>query len=130
MYEAYAKTSRAIPDLQSAEELLHNIVGGAFERYLPDASFGSGAYPNIVSACLIVMDSPDQARIAQLFTHPLYRARGLATTEIAFAMNRLSATGVKSLTAWSQEGDDVVKRLLTKMGFAETGRAVEVSAKV
>jgi GNAT superfamily N-acetyltransferase len=129
MYDAYAKSDRALSDIQSAEKSLRSIMVGGRGQYLSDASFASGAFQNLVSACLLTADSPGQAKIAQLFTHPLYRARGLATTEIAVAMNRLVASGIGRLLVWNRESDDVVRRLLTKMDFKEDGRVVEMVAK-
>ena len=130
MHAAYARTSNAPSDVQSAEGLLRAIMSGAKGEYLPNASFASGAIPNLVSACLLTVESPGEAKIEQLFTHPLYRARGLATTEIAASMNRLESAGVQNLTSWSQEGNDVVRRLLTKMGFQQDRTVVEMAAAI
>ena len=130
MYAAYAKTDESLPDVQSAEASLRDTMLGAGGSYLPDASFASGAALNLVSACFIATQEPGEAEIVRLFTHPLYRARGLATTEIAAAMNRLSASGVKSLSAWNREDNEVVRRLLTKMGFEKGKAVVELSANI
>jgi hypothetical protein len=130
MYDAYAKTDHVFSDIESAEKSLRSIMSGFYGTYLSDASFASGASQNLVSACLLTMDSPGEAKIAQLFTHPLYRARGLATTEIAVAMNRLVASRIGNLTAWMRESDDVVRRLLAKMDFKEGRRVVEMVARM
>ena len=130
MYEAYAKTDRGVSNVQSAEAQLRRLMSSTTGQYLSDASFATGAASNLVSACLLTMDSPGEAKIEQLFTHPLYRARGLATTEIAASMNYLAASGVKSLIGWNREGDEVVRRLLTKMGFRQDRTVVEVKAGV
>jgi len=129
MYAAYAKTKYGFPDMQSAEEILRATMSGDKGEYLSNASFASGGPPNLVSACLITADAPGDAKIEQLFTHPLYRARGLATTEIAAGMNCLTASGVKSLSAWDRQSNDVVRRLLTKMGFRQDQTAVEMFAR-
>ena len=129
MYVAYAKTKYAFPDTQSTEEILRATMSGDRGEYLSTASFASGGLPNLVSACLVTADAPGDAKIEQLFTHPLYRARGLATTEIAAGMNRLAAYGVKSLSAWDRETNDVVRRLLTKMDFRQDQTAVEMVAR-
>lgn len=126
MYAAYAKTDNSFSDIHSAEALLRAIISGARGRYLSNASFASGALPNLVSACLLTVDLPGEAEIAQLFTHSLYRARGLATTEITAAMNQLAASGMGSLSAWNREGNDAVRRLLTKMGFRQDRAVVEM----
>jgi predicted GNAT family acetyltransferase len=67
-----------------------------------------------------------------VFTHPLYRARGLATAEISSAMNRLvnEGKGVSRLTVLKPETNDVVKRLLDKMGFAQDRKLVEMSSRI
>ena len=127
LYTAYAKTEEAFFDIQTAEASLRRTMSGARGTYLPDASYASGPLPKLVSACLLTADPPGGAKIDQLFTHPLYRARGLATMEIAAAMNRLAASGVSSLNVWNREGNDVVKRLLGKMGFSQQRTVVEMS---
>ncbi len=85
-----------------------------------------------MSACLVTRVSPAEANVSQLFTHPLYRARGLATTEIASAMNSLvkEGKGVTRLTVWSPEANEVMKRLLDKMGFAQDRRLVEMTSRI
>jgi RimJ/RimL family protein N-acetyltransferase len=132
MYEAYAKTKDAYSDTQSTESVIRNIMSGDAGGYIPGASFASGAFPNLVSACLLTRASPAEANVSQVFTHPLYRARGLATTEIAFAMNRLvkEEKGVTRLTILSPETNDVMKRLLDKMGFTQDGTLVEMTSRI
>ena len=130
MYEAYAKMKGAYSDAQSTQNVIRSIVSGG--DYLSNASFASGAFPNLVSACLVTRVSLAEANVSQLFTHPLYRARGLATTEIASAMNSLvkEGKGVTRLTVWSPEANDVMKRLLDKMGFAQDRRLVEMTSRI
>jgi len=130
MCDAYKKTDPTIGDSQSAERMLRSIMFGSQGRYLAEASFSSGAFPNLVSACLLTANSAAEARIAQLFTHPLYRARGLATTAIAIGMNRLASSGVVRLVGWSRENNDVLRRLLTKMGFNADRKLVEMVARI
>ena len=129
LYAAYAKTN-SFSDVQSAEDSLRTTMSGARGTYLSNASFASGALTNLVSACLLTSDVPDEARIEQIFTHPLYRARGLATTEIAAAMNQLSASGFTSLTVWNRESNDVVRRLFAKMGFRQERTVLEMSSTI
>ncbi len=126
MHASYAKTEHGFSDARFAEELLRAIMSGARGQYLSNASFASGVRPNIVSACLLTLDSSGEATIEQVFTHPLYRARGLATAEIAASMNRLAASGVSSLIAWNRERNDVVRRLLTKMEFRQDRTVTEM----
>jgi len=129
MYDAYAKTSGAYSDAQSAENVIRNIMS---EGYISGASFASGAFPNLVSACLVTRVYPSEANVSQVFTHPLYRARGLATTEVASAMNRLvnEERGITRLTVWSPEANDVMKRLLDKMGFVHDRKLVEMTSRL
>ena len=129
MYDAYAKEHGAFSDIQSAESSLRTLMSGK-KSYLSEASFTSGTSRNLVSACLVTLNSTGQANIAQLFTHPLYRARGLATTEIGATMNWLVRSSIPNLVAWPRESNDVVKRLLLKMGFREDRRAVELAARI
>jgi len=132
MYEAYAKSKGAYSDAQSTESVIQNIMSGDLGSYISGASFASGAFPNLVSACLLTRVSPVEANVSQVFTHPLYRARGLATTEIASAMNNLVKEGqpVTTLTVWSPETNDVMKRLLGKMGFAQDRKLVEMTSRI
>jgi predicted GNAT family acetyltransferase len=128
MYDAYGKTDSRFPDTESTEETVRNIMSGGHGRYLSDASFCSGAVPSVVSACLLVERMSGDAEIMQVFTHPLYRARGLATTEITVAMNQLAKSGFTRVTMWIRESNDVVKRLLSKMDFVITQRVVEMES--
>jgi ribosomal protein S18 acetylase RimI-like enzyme len=130
MYESYGKSQTAFPDVHATEKLLRNTISGAYGKYLPKASFVSGALPNLVSACLMTLTSHNEANITQLFTHPLYRARGLATTEVAAAMNRLVKDRIERLTVWTRENNDVAKRLFAKMGFKEDTKLVEMAGRI
>ena len=132
MYDAYAKTKDAYSDAQSTEGVIRDIMSGDLGDYISGASFASGAFPNLVSACLLTRVSITEANVSQVFTHPLYRARGLATTEIASAMNRLAKEGkeVTKLTVWSPETNDVMKRLLDKMGFAQDRKLVQMTSRI
>jgi hypothetical protein len=126
MYESYAKTDSAFQDTQLAANALRDIISGKQGQYRSDASFASGALSNLVSTCLITTAASGGAEIAQLFTHPLYRARGLATTEITMAMNQLARSNVTSLAIWTRASDDLLRRLLTKLDFGAGERAVEM----
>jgi len=132
MYDSYAKAKSAYSDAQSTESVIRNIMSGDSRNYISGASFASGAFPNLVSACLLTRVYPTEANVSQVFTHPLYRARGLATTEIASAMNRLvkEEKPVTRLTVWSPETNDVMKRLLDKMGFAQDRKLVEMTSRL
>ena len=132
MYEAYAKTKSAYADAQSTESVIRNIMSGNLGDYISGASFASGAFPKLESACLLTRVSPAEVNVSQLFTHPLYRARGLATTEIAAAMNRLAkeGEGVTKLTVWSPETNEVMQRLLAKMGFTPDRKVAKMTLKI
>jgi hypothetical protein len=130
LFDAYSKSAYGLPDVQSAEKQLRSVMSGGEGKYLSNASFASGAYPNLVSACLITEQSPGEATITQMFTHPLYRARGLATTEITSGMNRLLGSGFRHLAAWNSESNTVVTRLLTKMEFKEDRRVAEYVSSI
>jgi len=86
--------------------------------------------PNIVSACFVTLNSPEEANVTQLFTHPLYRARGLATTEVATSMNKLLKRGVRTLMVWVTQNNDIAGRLFTKLGFKESHKLVEMAARI
>lgn len=132
MYEAYSKTKDEYSDARSTEAVIRGIMSGDLGGYISGASFVSGAFPKIVSACLVTRASPAEANVSRVFTHPLYRARGLATTEIASSMNRLvkEGKGVTRLTVWSSETNDVMQRLLDKMGFAQDRKLVEMTSRI
>ncbi|HUK28344.1 MAG TPA: GNAT family N-acetyltransferase [Candidatus Acidoferrales bacterium] len=127
LFEAYsAKPVNRFPTPESAELALQEIMEGKQGRYLTDASFVSGATPNIVSACLITLGEGNVAKVTELFTHPLYRARGLATTELAAAMNWLIKNKVEALEAVVENSNVVVRRLFTKVGLKEVNQLVEL----
>lgn len=131
MCESYEKSQEPKPTrLPSAEKQLRDIMAGIHGTYLPEASLMSGAVHNIVSACFVTLTSPQEAKVAQLYSHPLYRARGLATTEIATSMNRLVKRSVQSLTVWVGEKNEVARRLFTKLDFKEDRRVVEMVTRI
>lgn len=131
MLESYMK-SLAKSSLNTAafENELRGIMTGARGPYVAEASLMSGTAQNVVSACLISLASPREAEVTQLFTHPLYRARGLATTEIATSMNKLAKRGVPILTVWLDEPNEVARRLFRKLGFREDRRLVEMRTRI
>lgn len=131
MHESYSKSPEMdLPSASSAEKLLRDIMAGLHGTYLADASFNSGSLQNVVSACFVTLKSPKEANVAQLFTHPLYRARGLATTEVATSMNKLLKRGIRTLMVWVTQNNDVAARLFTKLGFKEDRQLVEMAARI
>ena len=103
---------------EAAEKNLRSLISDTNTDAIRENSFMSKAGDKIVSACLIKGEYSG-ATVAELFTHPLYRARGLATTELTACMNSLALSKVPLLRASVDEGNDVLIRLLFKMGFAE-----------
>lgn len=102
----------------------------AYTGLTAEASLTSGATQNIVSACFITLPSPTEAHVAQLYTHPLYRARGLATTEVATGMNKLVKRGVQTLTVWLGEDNEIAGRLFAKLGFKLQQKLVEMVSRI
>jgi len=51
---------------------------------------------------------------------------------ISSAMNRLvkEGKGITRLTVWSQETNEVMKRLLDKMGFSQDRKLVEMASGI
>jgi predicted GNAT family acetyltransferase len=101
-------------------------MGGVHGTYAAEASLISGANLNVVSACFVTLSSLRQALVAELFTHPLYRARGLATTEVATAMNRSFKRGVQTLAVRFSENNEIASRLFGKLGFRQESRLAEM----
>ena len=127
MHESYEKSTESSPPaISSAERKLHEIMSGTYGIYAAEASLVSGTTLNMVSACFVALSSPGEAVVAELFTHPLYRARGLATTEVATAMNRLSKRGVQTLTVRFSENNEIAKRLFAKLGFKQESKLAEM----
>lgn len=119
MYEAcLASKLVKYPDVAAAEKSLRSLISDENSDPIQDSSFLSKAGDKIVSACLIKGEYSG-ATVTELFTHPLYRARGLATTELIACMNSLALGKVPLLRASAGEGSDVLIRLLSKLGFAE-----------
>lgn len=117
-----------LPSVDVTKRWLSEILDGSQGRFLNEASFYSGTSENIVSVCLVTLTSSSEANVAQLFTHPLYRARGLATGEIAMSMNRLRKLGVQNLTVWVAETNEVARRLFSKLAFKVDDKLVELFA--
>jgi GNAT superfamily N-acetyltransferase len=131
MYESYEKSSEAkLPSVASAEKLLRDIMRDSQGPYAAEASLISATLLNTVSACFITLSSPREAHVAQLFTHPLYRARGLATTELATGMNKLAKRGVQTLTVWLGESNEIAGRLFGKLGFKQERKLVEMVSRI
>lgn len=131
MHDSYEKGSESkLPSAASAERLLSGIMNGAYGSYAADASLITGTTQNIVSACFITLPSPKKAHVEQLFTHPLYRARGLATTEVATGMNRLAERGVQALSVWVGEDNETGRRLFGKLGFKQQQKSVEMASRI
>jgi len=131
MYEAYAKNKISkYANADAAATRLQQLTQNREGQFLPDCSFVSGLGSNYVSACFITSSSPGTATISELFTHPLYRARGLATSEIATARNRLAKRNYSTLNVWIDGTNDVACRLFTKIGFEEKTKKVTLSKKL
>ena len=127
MYDSYEKALEPkLATITDAEGNLRQVFAGDYGDYVSEASFMSGASQNIVSACFVTRNSNEDARIVELFTHPLYRARGLATIEVVMSMNRLTKLAVKRLTAVVGERNDVSLRMFAKLGFKQDGKLVEM----
>jgi GNAT superfamily N-acetyltransferase len=127
MHESYEKGAEPrLPTVSSAERKLHEIMSGLHGAYAAEASLISGTTLNVVSACFIALRSPREALVAELFTHPLYRARGLATIELATAMNRLLKRGVQTLTVRFGEKNEIAGRLFAKLGFKQERKLAEM----
>jgi len=126
MHEAYAKDR--IPKYASSDEAskrLREVTSN--NEYLAECSFVSGSGGNFVSACLVTSPSKETAKISELFTHPLYRARGLATSEVTMAMNRLAKRNYSNLNVRVDAVNDVACRLFGKLGFEQTDKKMTVS---
>jgi len=127
MYDSYEKALEPkLPTIANAEGELRQILAGTYGDYLAEASFMSGASQNVVSACFVTLSSKEEARIVELFTHPLYRARGLATIEVVMSMNALTKLAVKRLTVVVGEKNDVSLRMFAKLGFNQDQKLVEM----
>lgn len=127
MRESYARSREKSPsDTTDVEDILRGIFAGNRGTFLSEASFISKASDKLVSACLITADGKSAANVIELFTHPLYRARGLATTEIAMSMNRLRKTGYSTLRVVLKEDDAVARRLFEKLAFKQDARTSQM----
>jgi ribosomal protein S18 acetylase RimI-like enzyme len=121
MYESYQENKWAenkYPDAAVAERSLRSLISAKDRSFLRDSSFMSKAGDKIVSVCLIKGEYVG-ASVAELFTHPLYRARGLATTELTVCMNSLARKRIRLLRISVDERNEVIIRLLSKLGFIE-----------
>jgi GNAT superfamily N-acetyltransferase len=127
MHESYEKgAEERLPAVSFAERRLRDIISGLHGVYAAEASLISGTTLNLVSACFVTLSSPREAQVAELFTHPLYRARGLATIEVATAMNRLLKRGVQTLTVRFSENNEIARRLFAKLDFKQESKLAEM----
>jgi hypothetical protein len=127
MYDSYEKgLEPKLPTIGEADATLRQIFAGTYGDYVAEASFMSSSSLNTVSACFVTLTSKEEARIAALFTHPLYRARGFATIEVAMSMNRLTKLTVKRLAVFVGERNDVSLRMFAKLGFKQDQKLVEM----
>jgi ribosomal protein S18 acetylase RimI-like enzyme len=127
MYESYEKGAEPkLTAVSLAERQLRQIMRGLNGTYAAEASLISGTTLNLVSACFVTLSSAREALVAELFTHPLYRARGLATTEVASSMNRLFKRGVQTLTVRFSENNEIAGRLFAKLGFKRESKVAEM----
>jgi len=127
MSVAYA-CSNKYPDATVAEMTLRGIISEK-QAFLQSSSFISRAGDKIVSACLAT-EEYGGAVVSELFTDPLYRARGLATTELMMCMNMLARTRIPLLRVAVEEKNEVTIRLLLKLGFAEDLRMTIMVRKI
>jgi len=119
MYEAYLESRWSkYPDAAATERRLRSLISEKNSDHLQDCSFMSKAGDKIVSACLIMGDYTGAA-VSELFTHPLYRARGLATTELTACANSLALAKIPLLRVSVAAENEVLIRLLSKLGFSE-----------
>ena len=79
---------------------------------------------------MVTSGESGSATVAYLFTHPLYRARGLATTEIVMGMNSLMKRGVSNLNVWVVDVDLVSRRLFGKLGFSEGRKLNQMQMRI
>jgi len=99
MYEAYlASKFVKYSDVAAAEKNLRSLISDMNTDPIQKNSFMSKAGDKIVIACLIKGEYSG-ATATELFTHPLYRARALATTELTACMNSLALSKVPLLRA-------------------------------
>jgi len=127
MHESYEKSAEEkLPSVSFAEGKLREIMSGLHGVYTPEASLISATTLNVVSACFVTLSSSREALVAELFTHPLYRARGLATIEVATSMNRLLKRGVRTLAVRFNENNEISGRLFAKLGFKQDKKLAEM----
>jgi GNAT superfamily N-acetyltransferase len=127
MHESYEKGAKErSPGVSFAEQRLRGIMSGLHGVYAAEASLVSCTSLNVVSACFVTLSSPREALVAELFTHPLYRARGLATTEVSTSMTRLFKRGIQTLTVRFAENNEVAGRLFAKLGFKQERKLAEM----
>ncbi len=125
------KTKGAYADAQATENVIRNIMSGNWGLHFR-CLFREWRFPEPCE-CMSSYQSISRRSqcLASVYASTLQSA-GLATTEIASAMNRLvkEGKGVTRLTVWSPETNEVMKRLLEKMGFIEDREQCEMTAKI
>lgn len=105
-------------DLDQSREFVKSFFNSmVFE----EASLVSGPPGKIVSALLISRPPVERTpQIFDVFTHPLYRSRGLATSLIEECLNLLGGLSKPGLEAIVDARNERIIRILRKLGFSES----------
>lgn len=122
MHEAYnVWFGSVLPSKPTLEEAKGFVKDFFASSAYPEATLVSGPPGKIVSALLVSRPTADGLpTIADVFTHPLYRARGLATSLITECLNILFRNGQPGLEIVVDSMNEPMIRILRKLDFEES----------
>jgi ribosomal protein S18 acetylase RimI-like enzyme len=122
MHESYTVWYGSDVPRQLNFEEARAFVKHFFESTIYDEiSLVSGPPGKIVSALLIERPAAGRSpRMVELFTHPLYRSRGLATSLVEECLSLLGKLSQPGLEAIVDPRNERIIRILRKLGFSES----------
>lgn len=102
--------------LSDAEQSVHSTLNGEHGDFLDDCSFVAldAAYPVAVTLVTMLHGQP---LLAQVYTDPTWKRRGLARALIKLSMNALAARSETELSLVVTSGNDPAERLYESLGF-------------
>ncbi|MBT2566942.1 GNAT family N-acetyltransferase [Arthrobacter sp. ISL-85] len=120
------------PDAAGAAASIHAVFAGARGAVIPQASMLSRDVEGRITAAIITTertfrsDKPKTAFIAELFTHPDQRGRGLAELLLRHAMQALHESGYKTLAVTINSANAAAQALYLRRDFRRFTPAVPI----
>lgn len=105
-----------VGDLRQAKAHVTRALKGEHGKLLPGASPVAVVEGQVVGSLQVVAGPDSGPRVVELFVHPQWRRRGVASAMLASAASRLRLTRFATITMTAPAGETV---LCAGLGFAE-----------